>query len=125
LRRSAGFTLLEVIVSIAILGGVITALLVARSNAQETHLIASQMLTATRLASSRAALLRAGTMGPGEGAFIEPVGYRWRVTAIPPVEGGRKDVRMYVLTVWPEAHEVEAGVTMHVWVLDQTVEVTP
>jgi len=124
-ERGAGFTLLEVIVSIAILGGVITALLVARSSAQETHLIAAQMLTATRLAASRAALLRAGALGPGEGELTEPSGYRWRVTAIPPAEGGRKDVRMYDLRVWPEAHEAEAGVSLHVWILDRTVEAAP
>ena len=124
-ERRAAFSLLEVIVSIAILGGVITALLVARSRAQETHIIAAQMLTATRLAASRAALVRGGTLGPGEGEFKEPSGFRWRVTAIPPVEGGAKDLRMMEVSVWPESHEAEAGVTLHVWVLDQTAEAAP
>ena len=124
-RRRAAFTLLEVIVSIAILGGVITALLVARSSAQETHLIAAEMMTATRLANSIAAQVRAGVQPVGEGAYKEPFGYRWRVTALPTPDGGRKELRMYEVRVGPQAHETQAAVTLQVWLLDQKAPVTP
>lgn len=120
--RRRAFTLLEVVVSIAILGGVITALLVARSQAQEKHAIAAQTLTAARLASSQAALLRAGAVGPGEGTFAGSAGYRWRATAVSPTEGVSKDLRKYELRVWAESHEEETAVTLHVWRLVQTAE---
>ncbi len=82
LRRPGAFTLVEVAASVAILGGVIVGILVARNNALEAHTQADQILACTRLCAAQVAGLRAGFAGEGGGVFVTPSGtYEWRITA--------------------------------------------
>jgi len=85
-RNSRGFTLLEVVASVAILGGVIVGLLAVRQRAQHACRLAHEMMTCTRLCASRVALLRTGEPAEGAGDFACPKGYTWHVTreALPP-----------------------------------------
>jgi hypothetical protein len=98
-----GFTLLEVAASVAILGGVILGILVARNHALEAHTQADQILACTRLCAAQVAGLRAGFAGEGEGVFVTPSGaYQWRITAsAPPEDVPATGLTAYEVTVRP------------------------
>lgn len=101
--RRGGFTLLEVAASVAILGGVILGILVARNRALEAHTQADQILACTRLCAAEVAGLRAGFAGEGEGVFVTPSGrYEWRITASALPEGAPATaLTAYEVTVRP------------------------
>ena len=98
-----GFTLVEVAASVAILGGVIVGILVARNNALVAHAEAGQILACTRLCAAQVAALRAGYAGEGEGVFVTPSGtYEWRITASAlPEDTTSTALTAYDVTVWP------------------------
>jgi hypothetical protein len=71
----------EVAASVAILGGVILGILVARNRALAAHAEADQMLSCTRLCAEQVAALRAGLAGAGGGEVATPSGrFEWRIT---------------------------------------------
>ena len=114
-QGAAGFTLIEVAVSVAILGGVIAALLLARSRAMQAHVIANEMMTCTRLCATQAAALRAGVIGEGEGDFETPKGYHWGIKRLALDETMPQGLGAYEIHITPPAHDDEAGVTTALW----------
>lgn len=112
-HRHSGFTLLEVVVALALLGGVMAGLLAARVRAQHAHAVADQMMTCTRLCADRVAAFRAGVVDAGEGEFPSPAGYHWRIAG---VSGETpKDVAAYEIVVYPIDESSEAAVRVVVW----------
>jgi hypothetical protein len=95
----------EVAASVAILGGVILGILVARNNALEAHTQADQILACTRLCAAEVAGLRAGFAGEGAGVIATPAGtYEWRITASAVSEDAAvTDLTAYEVTVRPAA----------------------
>ena len=77
--RGHGFTLVEVAVSIAILGSVIAALLVARARAVRAFRSAQERTHCARLAASIAAGARSDSMSIVRGRFSQPAGYEWEI----------------------------------------------
>jgi hypothetical protein len=102
-RGPLGFTLVEVAASVAILGGVIVGILIARNNALVSHGEADQILACTRLCAAQVAALRAGCAGVGEGKFVTPSGtYEWRITSSAlPAGPAATALTAYVVAVWP------------------------
>ncbi len=100
-----GFTLVEVAASVAILGGVIVGILVARNNALTAHAEANQILACTRLCAAQVAALRGGFAREGEGVFVTPSGtYEWRITcSAPPAATTATALTAYEVVVWPAA----------------------
>jgi type II secretory pathway pseudopilin PulG len=98
-----GFTLVEVAASVAILGGMILGILVARNNALEAHARADQILSCTRLCAGQVAALRAGCVGAGQGWLVAPSGtYEWRITvSAPPEDSTATALAPYNVAVWP------------------------
>jgi hypothetical protein len=98
-----GFTLVEAAASVALLGGVIVAILVARNNALEAHTEADQILACTRLCAAEVAGLRAGFAGEGTGVLVTPSGkYEWRITASAvPEDAAATVLTAYEVTVRP------------------------
>ncbi len=98
-----GFTLVEVAASVAILGGVIVGILVARNHALEAHVQAAQILACTRLCAAQVAGLRAGFAGEGGGVIVTPSGtYEWRITASAlPEDASAAPLTAYEVTVRP------------------------
>jgi hypothetical protein len=88
---------------VAILGGVIVALLVARNNALAAHIEADQILACTRLCAAQVAALRAGAASEGQGRLMTPSGiYIWRITrSVIPPEAAATDLAGYDVAVWP------------------------
>ena len=114
-ERAAGLTLIEVALSVAILGGVIAALLVARSRAMQAHMIANEMMTCTRLCATQVGALRAGVIKEGEGNFKTPTGYRWSIKRLTLDETMPKGLIAFEVHIIPPAHDDEAGVTVVLW----------
>jgi type II secretory pathway pseudopilin PulG len=104
-EMTPGFTLVEVAASVAILGGVILGILIARNNAMAAHGEADQILVCTRLCAAQVAALRAGCAGEGEGRFVTPSGtYQWRITlSAPPEDSTAAALTAYEVAVWPAA----------------------
>jgi prepilin-type N-terminal cleavage/methylation domain-containing protein len=97
-----GFTLVEVAASVAILGGVILGILIARNNALAAHVEADQILRCTRLCAAQVAALRAGFAREGQGRIVTPSGtYQWRITASPLVDSTATELTAYNVVVWP------------------------
>jgi len=114
-RCDAAFTLIEVAVSTAILGTVVAGLLLVESRAQRTYALAKEIMTSTRLCSSRAAALRAGLAGEGEGEFFRPAGYTWRIARKePPAEAGDR-LEAFEVRVMPPSGREEAAASVTVW----------
>jgi len=105
LRGPRGFTLVEVAASVAILGGVIMGILVARNRALEAHAEAGQILACTRLCAAQVAALRAGFAREGAGEIVTPYGaYEWRITASAVQEDSASAaLTAYEVTVRPAA----------------------
>jgi len=114
-RRCAALTLVEVAVSVAILGGVIAGILVARARAFEAQRTAESMMTCVRLCAGKAAEFRAGLATVGEGDFDCPKGYRWsiRATALP--DSMPRSIAGFEVSAFPADSE-EIGVTAPVWI---------
>jgi hypothetical protein len=93
----------EVAASVAILGGVILGILVARNRALTAHAEADQILACTRLCAAQVAALRAGFAGDGEGELVTPSGkYEWRITSFAlPEDATATALTAYVVTVRP------------------------
>lgn len=114
-RRPAGLTLLEVVVSIAILGGVMVGVLKIRHRAQEMARIARENMTCTRLCAAQVALLRSGEVGEGQGTCDHSQAYNWTVTLEPLPEGAPKGLSAYRVLVSPPSADVSAGASAVVW----------
>ena len=117
--RLRGLTLVEVAVAVAILGGVIVGLLLARARAQESYNIANEVMTSTRLCASQVARLRARLVDEGEGVFSQPSGYTWRIarSAAPDVEGAAGGLDVYEIHVIPASGEEAGGASVTLWLL--------
>ncbi len=111
-RRSQGFTLLEVMVAVAILAMVLVTLLGVKNRSTEDVMIADHITTATLLA--KRVMTQTLTTSPlseteDEGEFPEDEfkNYTWQTTIAPlPVEGVRiMEVRVAVL--WKEGARQE------------------
>ena len=114
--QSHGLTLVEVAVSVAILGGVIVGLLLARARAQESYNTANEVMISTRLCASQVARLRARLADEGEGVFSQPSGYTWRIarSALPDAECG---LDAYEIHVTPASGEEAGGASVTLWLL--------
>ena len=104
-RSSAlGFTLLELLVSMAILGIVLPGVLFAFTTSSRSRAASEGETTAAFLALDRMAELEAqGVPEPGqsEGEFETGARYRWRVDVMPAELDGLYDVTVWVF--WMEA----------------------
>jgi hypothetical protein len=111
LGTRSGFTLVEVAASVAILGGVIVGILVARNNALTAHAEANQILACTRLCAGQVAALRGGFAHEGEGVLVTPSGtFEWRITASAlPAETAATALTAYEVVVWPVTPAAPAG----------------
>jgi len=109
LRCSPGFTLIEVAASIAILGGVIAGLLVARTRAQETCRAAKEVMICTRSCAARVAALRARLVAEGEGEVLDAEGYSWRITRTVLPEDAPDGLEAFDVLVTAPPHAVNPG----------------
>ncbi len=113
--RRRGVTLVEVAVSVAILGGVIAGILAARGRAFAAQRAAEATLTSVRLCAAKAAEFRAGLASVGEGDIESPKGYRWTIRPATLPEGVPRTLAAYEVRVQP-ADSAEDGVSVPVWV---------
>jgi general secretion pathway protein I len=82
---SEGFTLIEVMVALAIVAVGMTALLTAASSGIGGASLSARYIEATRRAESRlAALGRDEPLAPGEQGGDDGAGYRWRIRVAAP-----------------------------------------
>ncbi len=107
--QSRGFTLLEVMVAVAILAVVLVSLLGLKNRSTEDVMLAEHMTTATLLAKRMMTemLLRAPAPTEDEGAFEEDEfkDYTWRKTISPTPIDRLMEVRIAVL--WKEGSRQE------------------
>ena len=115
---AGGFTLVEVMASVAILAGVIVGLLVARASALQTCQLAQELMTCTRLCATQAAALRADLLGEGAGEFDSPKGYAWKTVREALPEDFPKGLQAFKITVLPPSRRDEAAVSVTVWRLE-------
>ena len=111
-----GFTLLEVMVAVAILGMVLVTLLGVKNRSMQDVMIADHITTATLLAKREMTdmLLRSGGTGTtdseteGEFAEAEFESYKWKKTVetIMPIENVRI-IEMTVAVLWNEGERQE------------------
>ena len=117
--RALAFTLVEVAASVAILGGVIAGLLIARGRSLRTHQAARELMTCRQLCAARVAAVRAGVQPSGQGIMDYPEGYRWSVTAPELPEDAPERLCAYRVTVrapaWGRAEVPSVSAT--VWML--------
>ncbi len=116
-ERRAAFTLVEVMVSVAIIGSVLAGLLVARGRSVEAHRVAVETMTAARLCSSQAALLRADLLGEGSGTFDNPAGYTWQVRRTDPPEAAPQGLLSFEVSVAPPSGGTGSSAALTVWLL--------
>ena len=116
-RSRRSFTLIEVAVSIAILGGVIAGMLVARGRALANSRAAQEIMTCTRLCASRVAAFRAGLVAEGEGAAAHASGYSLRITRGTLPDDAPPGLEAYEISVTapPSLGENAGSVTVVVW----------
>lgn len=110
-----GLTLVEVAVSVAILGGVIAGILVARARAFAAQHTAESMMTCVRLCAGKTAEFRAGLAAVGEGDFDCPKGYRWTIRAAALPDSVPRNLAAFEVRVFPTNAE-DIGVTAPVWI---------
>lgn len=97
-----GFTLVEVVVSVAILGGVIVGLLLARNRALAAHAAANEVMTCTSLCAAKVSALRAGLDGEGHGEIVQDGRrYEWRIAAARVPEKSAAELEGYEVRVRP------------------------
>ena len=101
--------------SVAIMGGLIVGLLLARARGERTHAMANEMLACTEICASQVAALRADIAREGQGTFAYPQGYEWSIvrTALP--DNAPKRLRAYEVSVRPPAGGETSGVSAVVW----------
>lgn len=108
-RKTTGFTLLEVMVAVAILGFVLVSLLGLKNRSMQDVMLAERMTTATLLAKSRMVQTLSGTLIPAEeeGEFEEEEfkGYTWKKVIAPTPIASIMEVRVAVL--WKEGEREE------------------
>ena len=112
-----GLTLIEVGVSVAILGGVVVGLLAVRARALGSSVTANEMMTCSRLCASQVTQLRAGLLGEGEGTFARPAGYTWEITRSTLPEDAPVGLDPYEIRVTPASGDEAAAVAVTVWLL--------
>lgn len=124
-RRQRAFTLIEVAVSVAILGGVLAGALTIRWRARHAAYAARETQTCADLCASRVAALRGGATGVGRGAFTSPEGYRWTIRDLK--GDGDKGVRAYEVSVRPPSGEEKSAAKVIIWLYREatTEEETP
>jgi len=115
-RGRSGLTLLEVVLSIAILGGVVVGVLKIRQRAQESAQLARGNLICTRLCADQAALLRAGELGEGEGSCDHPQPHVWTVAREPLADDMPKGLSAYRVSVRPDSDDTTAAASVVVWI---------
>jgi len=120
LMRAAAFTLVEVVASAAILGGVVAGLLVARGRALEIARAAQERLHCGRLCGAQVAALRAGLIGEGEGEFATSPGYIWRVMRISLPEQTPRHLAAYEVSVLPPSQREEDKFALTIWRFETT-----
>jgi prepilin-type N-terminal cleavage/methylation domain-containing protein len=114
-RTRRGFTLVEVVASLAILGAVVVGLLTLRDRATAAHAAAAQMLTCTRLCSTKAAELRAGRAFEGRGTFDAPEGYEWRIERLVPPYADMPRLAAYEVIVLPPSGDAKVSSRIVLW----------
>jgi len=110
MRRA--FTLVEVAASVAIVGLVVTGLLLARVRAQRAFGVAKEVTVCTELCASRISALRAGLAGEGEGEFVNPDGYTWRIVELAMDESAPEGVRGFEVHIMPPSDTEGAAATI-------------
>lgn len=110
-----GFTLVEVAVSVAILGSVITSLLVARGRAIQACNMAAETITAARLCASQAAALRGRVIGEGAGEFTRPPGYSWYVMRSTLPEDAPEKLEAFTIRVVPPSGNPGSIAAITLW----------
>ncbi len=109
IRNEMGFTLLEVMVAVAILGFVLVSLLGLQKRSTQDVMLAERMTTATLLAKDRMVQALSGTLIPSEeeGEFEEEEfkGYTWKKVIAPTPIASIMEVRVAVL--WKEGEREE------------------
>jgi general secretion pathway protein I len=105
----SGFTLLEVMVAVAILGFVLVSLLGLQNRSTQDVMLAERMTTATLLAKGRMVQALSGILIPAEeeGEFEEEEfkGYTWKKVIAPTPIATIMEVRVAVL--WKEGEREE------------------
>lgn len=103
--RERGFTLIEVLIALAIAGLGLAALMAAASTGLGNAKRAGQYIEATRRAQSHLALIGATTpLQPGDWSGDDGAGFSWRVRIAPPAvhaaaPGGEAASSIYTLEV--------------------------
>ena len=116
-RGRGSFTLIEVAVSIAILGGVIAGMLVARGRALANARLAQETMTCSRLCASRVAAFRAGLVAQGEREVSNAQGYSLRITRGTLPDDAPAGLEAYEISVTapPSIGEKAGSVTVVIW----------
>lgn len=114
-RGTFGFTLVEVLTAVAILGGVIALLLVARNNALHTYAEAAQAQRCAQLCASQAAAFRAGEVFAGNGEFESAPGYKWVIEEIPAPDEAVSTIHAYRIRVLSPSQKEEATAEVVLW----------
>ena len=117
IRGRWSFTLIEVAVSIAILGGAITGMLVARGRALANARLAQEIMTCSRLCASQVAAFRAGLVAQGEREVSQAQGYSLRITRGTLPDDAPAGLEAYEISVTapPLPGEKAGSVTVVVW----------
>ena len=106
------FTLVEVAASVAIVGIVVTGLLLARVRAQRAFGVARTVTICSELCASRISALRAGLAGEGAGEFVNPEGYTWQIVERAMDESAPEGVRGFEVHVMPPSGAEGAAATI-------------
>ena len=106
------FTLVEVAAAVAIVGIVVTGLLLARVRAQRAFAVAKEVTICTELCASRVSALRAGLAGEGEGEFDNPEGYTWRIVERTMDERSPEGLRGFDVYIMPPSGAEGAAATI-------------
>lgn len=117
-RARGGFSLVEAMVCVALAGGVAAGLLAAQARAMANLAEARETLTCAELCASLAAQARAGLKGPGQGEFVAPKGYRWKITGGDEASGAF--VVTYKVTVDGPSLDTKTSASAPVWIFRQS-----
>lgn len=108
-----GFTLIEVVVSIAILALVVVGLMGARARALNAVAAARDTMACARLCAGQAAAVRAGMLAEGKGEFDG--GYAWEVTEVDVGGPVGPELKGYEITVSPPDGRGRGRTSLTVW----------
>ena len=115
-----GFTLIEVVVSIAILALGVVGLMGARARALNAVAAARDTMACARLCAGQAAAVRAGIVAAGKGEFED--GYAWEVAEVEVGGPVGPELKGYYVTVSPPGGRDEGRTSLTVWVALCTAE---